>query len=120
MNSATFQILQHALDASNLRQQVVANNIANADTPGFKRSDVQFETLLSQALQNGPQPNLPNATTVQPRVVADTQTTMSSNGNNVNMDDEMVTLAENQLRYNALAEDVRMRLTRMQTAINGG
>ncbi|MCL6453490.1 MAG: flagellar basal body rod protein FlgB [Alicyclobacillus sp.] len=125
-DSVVFQILQNALNAANLRQTVYANNIANADTPGFKRSDVAFESLLASALGTGTgafgtaAPNWSAALGVQPVVTTDATTSVDNNGNNVNVDDEMVSLAENQLRYNALTEDVSMRLTRLQTAINGG
>lgn len=132
---ASFQLLQNALKAANLRQQVYANNIANADTPGFKRSDVRFETMLANALHNGGSTPLNNqqmapttgnavnwtaAASVQPVVTTDTTTSVNNNGNNVNVDDEMVSLAENQLRYNALTEDITLRLARIQTAIKGG
>lgn len=131
----SFQLVQNALAAANLRQQVYANNIANADTPGFKRSDVQFENLLAEAMNNsGPQAlgqnqipiggsgslNLAGALGVQPKVVTDTTSAVDSNGNNVNIDDEMVSLAENQLRYNTLAQDLTLRLGMLKTAINGG
>lgn len=133
-DSVSFQVLQNALQAANLRQQVYANNIANADTPGFKRSDVQFESLLQNALHSagggslpggqnalsgGAAENIRAAASVQPTVVTDSTTTVDNNGNNVNVDDEMVSLAENQLKYNTLTEDLSLRLQRFQTAIQG-
>jgi flagellar basal-body rod protein FlgB len=133
-DAMSFQLVQNALNVANLRQQVYANNIANADTPGFKRSDVQFETALSQALVNqgsgalgqtyipltGQQPmNLSGALGVQPTVVTDTTTAVDSNGNNVNVDDEMVNLAQNQLKYNVLAQDLTLRISMFKNAIGG-
>lgn len=134
-DAMSFQLVQNAMNAANLRQQVYANNIANADTPGFKRSDVQFEDLLAQAMNNqgtgalgqaqipigGTQSplNLAGAVSVQPTVVTDTTSAVDSNGNNVNIDDEMVSLAENQLRYNSLAQDLSLRLGMLKTAITG-
>jgi len=134
-DSVVFQVLQNALQVSNLRQQVYANNIANADTPGYKRQDVSFESLLKSAMMeplnasgSGAQglntttvtPNFAAMAQIQPNIVTDTSTTVDNNGNNVDVDAEMSRLAENQIRYNALTQDIRTRLTRMQTAINGG
>jgi flagellar basal-body rod protein FlgB len=137
MNSdlAAFQLLENALRAAQLRQEVYANNIANMDTPGFKRSDLQFESLLQEALQRpqnvssnastGQYPlptgwNWSAALTVQPVVTTDEQTVVDNNGNNVDIDAEMARLAENQVRYNALVQDVKSRLDRFRSAIEGG
>lgn len=119
-----FQLLQNALQASSLRQQVYANNIANADTPGFKRSDVQFENVLQGVLQSGGNSldsiNASQALSVVPQITTDTSSTIDNNGNNVNVDDEMVSIAQNQLRYNILTQDLQERLARLHTAITGG
>jgi flagellar basal-body rod protein FlgB len=137
MNSdlAAFQLLENALRAAQLRQEVYANNIANMDTPGFKRSDVQFESLLQEALQRpqtassdssvGTLPqqtgwNWSAALAVQPVVTTDSQTAVDNNGNNVDIDAEMAKLAENQVRYNALVQDVKSRFDRLRNAIEGG
>jgi flagellar basal-body rod protein FlgB len=132
---ATFQLLETALRAAQLRQAVYANNIANMDTPGFKRSDVQFESLLQEALQSAPDAlttedtsgsSLPTgwnwsaALAVQPVVTTDSATAVDNNGNNVDVDAEMARLAENQVRYNALLQDVKSRLDRLRSAIEGG
>jgi flagellar basal-body rod protein FlgB len=133
---AAFQLLQNALNVAQLRQRVYANNIANIDTPGYKREDVSFESRLASAMnsQSGAQvfgvrhislssqsnPNWQSMLQVKPRIIRDTSTIVSNNGNNVDVDAEMAKLAENQIRYNALVQDVSMRVTRMKTAINGG
>ena len=57
LNDISFKRLQGALDASNTRQRAIANNIANADTPYFKRSDVSFEVMLQEQM-NGEMPLL--------------------------------------------------------------
>ncbi len=129
---AAIAILQNALKAANLRQQVYANNIANAQTPGFHSSNVQFQSLLTQALlgPTGGAPTSPGSTpfsgfnwsagiAVQPRVVTNNQTEIANNGNNVNIDAQMARLAENQVYYNTLVQDVQSHLTRLQTAITG-
>lgn len=129
---AAIAILQNALKAANLRQQVYANNIANAQTPGFHSSNVQFQSLLTQALlgPTGGAPTPSGSTSfsdfnwsagvaVQPRVVTNNQTEIANNGNNVNIDAQMARLAENQVYYNTLVQDVQSHLTRLQTAITG-
>jgi flagellar basal-body rod protein FlgB len=137
MNSdiAAIQLLQNALDVSQLRQRVYANNIANVDTPGFKRQDVNFESLLAANMSESPQSgfgqryipipdmasvNLSQALQVQPQVVTDTSTTVDNNGNNVDVDAEMSKLAENQIHYNAIVQDLQSRFSRLKNAINGG
>ena len=50
MNSPTMDYMQRGLAAANLRQEVISNNIANVNTPKFKRSDVIFESLLAKEL----------------------------------------------------------------------
>jgi flagellar basal-body rod protein FlgB len=127
----TFLMLQHALDAANLRQRVYANNIANIDTPGYKREDVQFESVLSRYLAEAVDQPLSSpsgtadlawqrAAAVEPAVVVDPAgTQIENNGNNVDVDAEMARLAENQIRYNALIQEVQTRLSRWRTAING-
>jgi flagellar basal-body rod protein FlgB len=127
LDFGTFHLLQNALTAANLRQGVYANNIANVDTPGYRRQDVSFESLLQDQLAtqtegDGPltAPVLARMLAVQPQVVTDTTTTVQNNGNNVDIDAEMSELAENQIRYNALVQDVDLRIARLREAINGG
>ncbi|MFD1674709.1 flagellar basal body rod protein FlgB [Alicyclobacillus fodiniaquatilis] len=127
----TMQLLQSSIDAADLRQQVYANNIANANTPNYKRQDVEFETYFQQALGSAPQAqmnetHIPLGNTsaaldsVTPTVVTDDSSTVDNNGNNVDITSEMVDLAQNQVRYDVLMQDVSDRFNRMQTAIQGG
>lgn len=129
----TMQLLQMSLDAATLRQQVYANNIANAETPNYKRQDVAFETYFQQALTANPtemmgEQHIPlsssdqvnNLPDVEPTVYTDTSSTVNNNGNNVDLTSEMVDIAENQVKYEVLAQDVSMRLQRLGTAIQGG
>ena len=53
LNGAGFNKLQGAVNAAEMRQRVIANNVANADTPRFKRSEVLFEELLEESMGNG-------------------------------------------------------------------
>ena len=92
---ATVVGLQRAMSGANLREQVLANNIANADTPNFKRSDVDFHAALAQAFSGQATPGQVGAITFQPQT--DTASTIQADGSNVDIDREMSSLSQNQL-----------------------
>lgn len=135
LDSVLFSSLNSALQAGQLRNQVYANNIANANTPGYKRQTVAFESLLQASLGNGSTGStLPMAANspldvagvqgayagvVSPQVLTDTSSAVSSNGNNVNMDAEMSDLAQNQIDYAALVQEYNNQFTMLRTAIVG-
>lgn len=116
----TVDILHRAMDASLVRRDVIANNIANADVPNFKRSVVNFESELKRALdseKNKPAleltltdpKHIPNwrerdYREVQPRRVLDYVTTAKNNGNNVDPEEEMMLSVQNQLMYTLMAQ----------------
>jgi flagellar basal-body rod protein FlgB len=117
----TQDILQRALSASLVRQEVIADNIANADTPHFKRSEVAFESELHRALRSEDPSPFPAAVThlrhipfsrpmdyreVKPIVYLDYSTTYRNDGNNVDIEKEMVDARENALRYMAMTQRV--------------
>jgi flagellar basal-body rod protein FlgB len=86
-------VLEAALKAASLRQSTIANNIMNAQTPGFRRADVQFQDLLNKALQDG---DLEDA---KPQVFQPMNTPVDSNGNDVNMDMEIGEQVKNDAQY---------------------
>lgn len=118
-------VLDKAADAANSRNEILSNNIANVDTPNYKRKDVSFENYLEQALI-GPE-SLDNR-------VADVNTHLSDfggmtytdhstllyrlDGNNVDIDTESAYLAENQIRYNALVEQIGQEFSRYKTVLS--
>ncbi|WP_127580597.1 flagellar basal body rod protein FlgB [Paenibacillus koleovorans] len=128
-NKPSLQMMERTIDAATFRQKVISNNVANVDTPYFKRSDVVFEDLLQQELQTqtiegyrtDPR-HIPigRKTTVSPEVMRDEKSLMNNNFNNVDIDYEMTLLAKNQLRYNVLMTQVNHDLKMFRTAINGG
>ena len=97
------------------RQKLVASNIANADTPGYKTQDFDFQAQL-QATLNSPNQSAPAAPTMNPvqglRVKND--------GNNVDLDREARLLAENALRFSMATNFLRSELKDLHTAISGG
>lgn len=110
--------LQEALAGSAQRQQLLANNLANADTPGFKRSDLDFQTTLANALDQGDSGSQLASLTFQPQT--DTTSSMTEDGNNVDEDTEMSNLSENALTYQSLVAVANARLKMLSTAIGSG
>lgn len=122
--------MERTLDAATFRQKVIANNVANVDTPYFKRSDVLFEELLQKELtktsiqgrRTDPR-HIPigrSTAPLAPEVATDVNTMMNNNLNNVDIDYEMSLMAKNQLRYNVLIGQVSHDLKNYRTALNGG
>lgn len=107
-------VMEKALTADSMRHKVISNNIANVNTPGFKRSDVTFEEELSKALDSSLQLTVTHdkhigkrqAFDVQPAVVAENNTSFRTDGNNVDIDREMADMAKNQIHYNALVQKI--------------
>lgn len=128
-NNASFNLLERSLDAVALNQRVIANNIANADTPHFKRSKVNFEQLLQKEMNSqyiqGFRTNakhLPFAHGISlgtPTVETDERTAMNNNQNNVDIDAEMAFLAKNQMTYDFLVQRINGKLKNVRTAIGG-
>jgi flagellar basal-body rod protein FlgB len=131
-NNTNLRHLELSLDATALRQQTISNNIANADTPNFKLSSVEFEKQLEQALQASRSTLTGNLTHqkhipigsfknhLQPKIVEDSKELMyNNNRNNVDIDFEMSLMAQNQLRYNMLIEQMNHEIKKLRTAIGG-
>ena len=127
LDNPLLTLLEKGLDASSLRQKVLADNVANVDTPGFKRSDVDFSSVLSEAMgataaliplkMTSPQ-HLPGVSTgALSAVVTDNSTTLRNDGNNVDIDKEMTNIAENGLYYNATTQAISSQLGLLRMVI---
>ncbi|MBE3595475.1 MAG: flagellar basal body rod protein FlgB [Hydrogenibacillus sp.] len=109
MNDRVWAVLKTALDGVALRQAALAENIANVDTPGYRRFDVVLQEAFTrfQGLRTDPR-HIPigDAENQKPHygLVQDRQTITTTNQNNVDLDYEMASLADNQLRYQTLVE----------------
>jgi flagellar basal-body rod protein FlgB len=114
----TSSALEVAIRGTEARQTVLANNLANVNTPNFKRSDVSFQGALADALSssNGSTAAV-DATTFQ--TSTDSSSTMSADGNNVDVDAESADLSENQLLFDSVVAIDAKRLKTMDTAITG-
>jgi len=121
-------ILHRSLDVSMLRRNVIADNLANGDTPNFKKSIVNFESELKRAFQSQKKPRLEllmtnekhipaykpiDYRTVGPRRVLDYLTQTDANGNNVDIEEESVHMLKNQLNYQLLSQVVSNQFTQI-------
>ncbi len=114
-------VLDKAADASWLRNDAIANNIANADTPNYKRQDVDFASQLSKAMKNSryTTTDAKIANISMNRLTPVTYTDYSgysyrSDGNNVDPDTEGVYLAENQITYQGLTQCINQEFKNLQ------
>lgn len=119
-------VLSKAADSSWLRNEVLTNNIANVDTPGYKRKDVTFESYLNTALESPRNPystltqrvNNADMSLVRSRVYTDNATlSYRLDGNNVDIETENVKLASNQLTYNALLDSMNNEFSRIKSVL---
>lgn len=124
-------LLERALDGATLRQQVLADNIANVDTPSFKRSDVPFQEVLARtaltsdrllSLRTTHRGHVGSGAAEAPRftVVRDVGTASRADGNNVDVEAEMTYLAQNQLYYEAVVRQVQAAFSRWWMAASEG
>ena len=139
MNTFTrsVDLLHRAMDVSSLRYQVSANNIANAEVPGYKRQVVNFESELKRAFaseaDSGDRMQLTRTDsrhialewpydwrTVEPRRVTDWTTTEKANGNNVNAEDEAMNVLKTQMQYRLLTQLQSFEFGQVKTALSRG
>ena len=121
-------VLDKAADASWLRESTLANNIANATTPDFKRYDVDFQSLLERELMDSKynrnldsrvhNMNLDRLTATSRIDMAAESFSYRLDGNNVDMHTENVELASEQIRYSALTDSISQEFARMRTAMS--
>ena len=122
--------LEKGLDAAWTRNQVISNNIANVDTPNFKSSKVEFESVFKSALENEGftakrtrekhMDFSDDIDSVSPVIEQNDSTTMRADGNNVDIDYENAELAKNTIYYNTLIEKMNSEFSRLKLAITEG
>ncbi|MBJ7456518.1 MAG: flagellar basal body rod protein FlgB [Thermoleophilia bacterium] len=128
----TTEVLTASLRGHNARNTAIANNIANAETPGYKRIDVSFEAALAQAVESDRsrlsrgENSLPTfggtsraVDDFMPGVRSVDTTTMRVDGSNVDPDDEMAQLSANTLAHQTVVSLLDKRFAQFRTAIMG-
>ena len=129
----TMDILKRSMNASLRRQDVISDNLANADTPNFKRSDISFESELKRALDSENAPKGLQATltdpkhipfsrpldyrNVQPKRTLDYLTNSKNNGNNVDLEQETMLALHNQLSYTMMAQIVNTQFQQINLVL---
>ncbi len=114
--NSNVDIFEKALDASWLRNEIISGNIANADTPMYKRKDVEFEKILADAVNSKNKKKLEN---VKPRIVVKNDNLQTRiDENNVDIDVEMVEMVKNSIRYNTLISQVSHEFKRINIVLN--
>jgi flagellar basal-body rod protein FlgB len=101
--------IEHYMDLLSARQKLVASNIANVDTPGYKTKDIDFQFEYISQIQGG-----------APNVIDPPGLALKSDGNNVSMDREARLLAENALRFNVASNLMKTQLKMVESAIKEG
>lgn len=132
--SRSVDLLHRAMDASTLRYQVSANNLANSEVPNFKRSSVNFESELKRALDSEKvaEDTFQMTTTderhisstgvrdyrdVEPRRVTDYLTTSKANGNNVDAEQEAMEILKTQMNYQLLTQMQAFEFSQIKIAM---
>lgn len=106
---ATSVLLERALAAASLRQKVLANNVANVDTPGFKRFDVAMRAALERS-----------GAPLSDSIYSQSHTSLRLDGNNVDIEQEMAMVAETEAYFNAIANSRIKQLATMRMLISEG
>lgn len=137
LSTEMMDLVQRSLDAASLSHKVISNNLANVDTPGFKRSTVVFNDTLRKAMEarrQAPQHLALQRTDarhlelnaakaldeVQPEIVTDVTSTLRNDGNNVDIDREVALLSQNTVWYQTLAQITQMQFAGLRNAITEG
>jgi flagellar basal-body rod protein FlgB len=125
--SGTINNLENSLKYATIKQKVIAQNIANVDTPNYKAKEVlkpSFQSELKVAMQanrtDARHLSFSNSTETRGSVVSRPNSQYNHNGNSVDIDKEMSELAENQIYYNALIERINGKFNSLKTVISGG
>ncbi len=135
LNSRSQVILNKAMDASTIRHEVIANNMANVDTPGFKRSEVLFEEQMKKVLGgNLPTNNRLKCTDtrhiqldkenidierVQPEIRKLEDLSYRNDGNNVDVDVETANMNKNKIYYDSVSQSMSNEIRLLRMAIIG-
>jgi flagellar basal-body rod protein FlgB len=118
--SDSMQLAQKLLDAAALRQDAIASNIANSETPGYRRIDLapDFATQLRASAQNGELSSVMDS--LQPHLTEDASARSTTpDGNSVDLEQELLAMNQNSVEYNYLTEVVSQNIKQLKIAISG-
>ncbi|WKB34871.1 flagellar basal body rod protein FlgB [Terrilactibacillus sp. S3-3] len=122
-SATTIPIVEQAMNGSMAEQNVLAQNIANVDTPNYKAKQVAFDDVFNNALTaektNPKHLSFSSDDEAGYRIENDSSGAVQNNGNNVDIDAQMSNLAKNQLRYQALEQAVSNQFQQFNTVLGG-
>ena len=110
-------LLDAGMKAEGLRQKAIASNIANLETPGYRRMDVRFEQLLADALNVSGTPDLED---VEPQLYQPKQTAVKPNGNDVSLESEVGEMVKNSIREKTFMRLLSKKYRQFEAAIDTG
>jgi len=113
--NSVIELIEAGVRAESLRQKAIANNIANLETPGYRRIDVKFEELLAKFTDSSGAVDLGKA---EPQIYQPGQTPVKSNGNDVNLESEVGQMIKNTLRHTAYIRLLNKKYQQLQLAID--
>jgi len=129
LNTATLRTLNQALDGLAQRQQAISGNLANVDTPGYQAATVDFETALQRAegtdhrlaLTSTHAGHLASPSTTGPgaQLLARTGGSTRADGNNVDVDQELLELSTTGIQYQALSQLISKKLLLLKSIATG-
>ena len=119
-NDNITNLLQTYMDVQSRRSQVIAGNIANADTPGYVAKELKFDEYLREAAEQSANPNQARLPLSQPSIVEQTPTSIGLDGNTVDTGREMADLAQVGSSFNFGAKMLQSRLRLLRSAIREG
>lgn len=105
------------MDVAQLRQRVISQNLANVNTPGYKRLDVEFEETLARVLEQQDSVGKSGVSNVAAKIVEDTSTSVRADGNNVDVDRELGQLNKNAMLFQMYSQLMRSQFDAMRRAI---
>ena len=111
------ELIDAGIKAESLRQKAIANNVANLETPGYRRIDVKFEEVLAKSLDSSGKVDLSE---IEPEVYQPKKTPLKANGNDVNLESEVGEMIKNSLRHKTFIRLLSKRYKQMEMAINVG
>jgi flagellar basal-body rod protein FlgB len=109
-------LLEAGIKVESLRQKTIASNTANIETPGYRRLDVKFEELLAKAMDSSDATDIED---IEPEVYQPLNTPIKSNGNDVNLENEIGEMIKNSLRQTAYIRLLQKKFSQMETAVGG-
>ena len=117
--NSQFDLLGRLIDATEVRHRAISNNIANVNTPNYRRMDVEFEQQLARELSRPENANGSSMITAKPEMVVSPGLTARADGNNVDIDREIGQLNKNAMLQQTYVELLSTYLEQMRLAIQG-